>query len=186
VPAETEKLLKAEEAVRVLVATLTRLQEEVDSYKTAGLALDKVRVDLHDLVTRTADLAGATRTTIDTLGKIGTPELLYQLQLLQAQVGVLHASAETTQADYRRFSELQREHGGKLDALAEKFDNSFVHIEEVVAERLAETIRQVERPIAALRRRQSITTLLIALTFLVVLAILGLSLPSVRGALGLN
>jgi hypothetical protein len=224
VATESEKLLEAEDAVRTLMANLTQLKEEVENYSAAGLALKKVRDDLHDLVTRTTDLAEATRAIIDTLGRIGTAELLERLQSLQAQAGEVHASVERTQAqastlhasvertqeeyrqfsviqqehgskldtlaemaarEYQQFSAIQREHGAKLDTLAEKVDNSLAHIEGAVADRLTNTISRVERGVIALKKRQSMTAFLLALTLIVGLAILSLSFPLVRSAVGL-
>ena len=73
---EAERLLDAEAAVQELLQDLVRLKDEVDSYSTASKCLDEAKDGLNGLVSRVGDLAAGAVGIIDTLGKIGTPEII--------------------------------------------------------------------------------------------------------------
>ncbi|MCY2926281.1 MAG: hypothetical protein NT031_12725 [Planctomycetota bacterium] len=71
-----ETLLAAEEAVQNVLTSLNQLRQEIEGYATAKESLEKVRDVLATMAAKTDRLAEETHSVIDTMGKIGTPEIL--------------------------------------------------------------------------------------------------------------
>ena len=87
---EAEHLLDAEAAVQELLQDLVRLQSEVESYSTAAKSLGEAKDGLNELVSTVGDLAGRSLSVVDTLGKVGTPEIIGKIEGLAELVRELN------------------------------------------------------------------------------------------------
>ena len=73
---DREKFLHAEKIANELVETLNKLKQEIESYKTAGAALNDVKLKLSELTNNNKHIAEQMLQIIKTIVEIGGPEIL--------------------------------------------------------------------------------------------------------------
>lgn len=84
-----ERLLAAEQKARELVAVLEKLKQEVESYRDARLAIDKVAEGLSGATVQLGKVAGDADTVVRQLKAIGTPEILSKVGSVESAVSSL-------------------------------------------------------------------------------------------------
>ncbi len=89
-----DTFLQAEQEAHQLVAELQRLKSEVESYARAHAALDQVAEGLGSLSVALADTADRASSVIETMRKIGTPELLQGQEAVVSQLTSLREEVE--------------------------------------------------------------------------------------------
>lgn len=100
-----EEFLRAEDEAYRLVDELEKLKKEVESYSTARESLERAQQALTQLAVRIGDLAARSAVVIDTMLKIGTPEILGRLEQLNGSVIALQG----------RLSDIQGSLGSAID-----------------------------------------------------------------------
>lgn len=91
-----DSFLRVEEEANSLVEQLRRLKKEIESYKTARMALDQAAASVSELSTRCAEIAEQLGGLGETLRSIGTPELLRRLEGVTSEVDTLRQDLDGT------------------------------------------------------------------------------------------
>jgi hypothetical protein len=73
---EAQQLLAAEEAVQELLTNLKVLKSEIDHYSEAKSSLADTRDAVVNLAAELSGLTGRAAGIIETIGEVGTPEIL--------------------------------------------------------------------------------------------------------------
>ena len=94
-PDETNALLDAEQVIQDLLINLQRLKQEVEGYSQAKLTLTQVQEQLNSFTAELGQLASQFRVVVDVLSKIGTPEILTQVEAVRSAVSQSAGSAST-------------------------------------------------------------------------------------------
>lgn len=97
-----EEFLRAEDEAYRLVDELEKLKKEVESYSTARESLEKTQQSLNQLTAKIGDLAARSAVVIETVSKIGTPEILARLEQLN---GSLDSAIERTRTEITKLRE---------------------------------------------------------------------------------
>ena len=92
-PHGVDAFLRAEEQADRLVTELTRLKEEIESYRTAHQALGQAAEGVSALAARSAELAVQLGRVVETLRSIGTPELLRRQEAVSSEVAAFRRAA---------------------------------------------------------------------------------------------
>lgn len=111
-----EEFLRAEDEAYRLVDELETLKKEVESYATARESLEEAQQAMTQLSAKIGDLAGRSTVVIETLAKIGTPEILARLDDLNRGVAALQSGLASIEAN--------------LGSAMEKSRTEFVHLRE--------------------------------------------------------
>lgn len=98
---ETSPILEAEQAVHDLLTHLERLKREIESYGRAKATLEESGQKVAGLASELGRLAEESRTIVAALGKIGTPEILKQIELLGTANRDLVGAVNRTSNDVR-------------------------------------------------------------------------------------
>ena len=83
---EADDLLEAEKAIQELLSELKELKDQIEGYAGAREALDQVSRKLGQMVEKTQTLTEATHGAITVLMKIGTPEILSSIKVLNNEL----------------------------------------------------------------------------------------------------
>ena len=142
-----DTFLQAEENAHRLVEELTRLKSEADSYKGARKALDQAADGVSTLVGSLGDIAGRLGVVVETLGSIGTPELL---RGHEAIIGELTALRQNVSATQQSIMEAVTQNASRLSALHEALDRT----QQLHQEQLT----QIEQQIRALATADSLSS----------------------------
>jgi ElaB/YqjD/DUF883 family membrane-anchored ribosome-binding protein len=93
--------LEAEEIANELVKSLEKLEKNARSYQSAAEELEKVRQRLTEFISQTGELVKQVFKVINTLEKIGTPEILSQIGFLNERVSSEFSKNENLLNDLR-------------------------------------------------------------------------------------
>lgn len=83
---EADDLLEAEKAIQELLSELKELKDQIEGYADAREALNQVSRKLGEMVEKTQTLTEATHGAITVLLKIGTPEILSSIKVLNNEL----------------------------------------------------------------------------------------------------
>ena len=86
---EAEKLLQAEQAVQELLNNVGELKREIENYAQASASLSEARDHLSRLTSSIDDLVRKSTQIIETLGRLGTPEILSKVEEVKGVVDSL-------------------------------------------------------------------------------------------------
>lgn len=151
-PVETDGFLSAEQAVQALLTELERLKEEVEGYSLAKETLESTQVQVGDLAGKLSLLTERSRDIFEGLAKIGTTEILRQIEALRTvNTGLAQSSSQLTkdvQDSHVRVTGSYEKLNGSLAVLRESITKTDDKIEQArtkAASELAAVQRALER-----------------------------------------
>lgn len=178
---EAEQLLAAEEAVQELLAHLTELSREMEGYSRAKSSLEDAREAVASLATDLKELTHCAAGIIETLGKVGTPEILARLESIGSSSGATGNLASKAAEAVESLRESQAStHAENLESLEAVRTGLRAAMTEIAEQGAAASREQEKRLRAELRR----LLIVLVLTLLLAGGALILSIPAVRAMLG--
>jgi hypothetical protein len=95
---EAQQLLAAEEAVQELLTNLKVLKSEIDHYSEAKSSLADTRDAVVNLAAELSGLTGRAAGIIETIGEVGTPEILVRLESMRLSIETAGESIRSLEA----------------------------------------------------------------------------------------
>jgi hypothetical protein len=206
---ELDKFLSAEAAVVKLLAETERLHAETKGYADARGSLTQVRNDLVSFLEASRSLSERAQAAIAGLKEIGTPEILERMQVFRTdlkdgmdsvQTAVVHAGEGLRKHSAAAQEALQTQSGMAHEDLRKGLDAAMrttqVALQKALTEQLGQAATahsaavttlatQLDAMSLAAHRRHRTTVGLVLFVIVLLVAVVALSLFSLRQSLGL-
>jgi uncharacterized phage infection (PIP) family protein YhgE len=182
--AETEGFLDAERAVNQLLTDLERLKGEVEGYANAKQTLETTRTQVDDVLRKLSQLAERSHDVIEALGKVGTSEILQQIDALRlANSGLTQSSIQLA----KDVQESQTQATVALDKIGTNvaaLRDSVLSVGENAESARTKSAAELAAVRASLDRRLKILTILVAIGIPLATAVIVVAICLARKFLG--
>jgi ABC-type transporter Mla subunit MlaD len=174
---DTENFVEVEQTIHELLEGLQQLKQEVEGYDRAKNTLEDVGTRVAELASRLSGLAENTHSIIDAIRRIGTPEILAQIKVLQS------AQSDVAQA-VRKSAENLASITESQSRFSEKFDSTGETIQHLLATNQTQLERRLDVLQTTFGRRLRTLTLVFALGSICIIGAVLTGIPAIHKFLG--